>query len=318
MKGNENISTKAMILERLRADSACVSGEELSRELEISRTSVWKAVQALRASGYEIESFKNGYVLKDKNSDSICPVEFGKEENIFTHFKTVGSTMDEARRIALDSLSDGGQFLRIVTADEQSAGKGRGNHDWKTTKGSLAFTMVTYPELSTNLLARQIMAAQIALVNVLEEMSGRRFYARWPNDVWSGDGKVAGILDEELSSGGRCRFMNLGIGVNVTKSPGLKGTDKVFGKAVPQSRKKILTAFHDEFLRLETLVLAQGSELSDLWNKINYDSGRTVRAFGGGEYIFEKIDGRGYAVLSTAAERSRKIFAPGEISYEKN
>ena len=55
------------ILELLRNSKGTpVSGEEISKELEVSRTAIWKHIQALKNEGYEIESVpKRGYILRD-------------------------------------------------------------------------------------------------------------------------------------------------------------------------------------------------------------------------------------------------------------
>ena len=54
------------ILELLRNSKGTpVSGEEISKELEVSRTAIWKHIQALKNEGYEIESVpKRGYLLR--------------------------------------------------------------------------------------------------------------------------------------------------------------------------------------------------------------------------------------------------------------
>ena len=74
---------RGRILEILRAGGQePVSGEELSRQLDVSRTAVWKHIQALKAEGYDIESVpKKGYVLKSA-PDRLKPAE------IITHLKT--------------------------------------------------------------------------------------------------------------------------------------------------------------------------------------------------------------------------------------
>ena len=55
------------ILELLRnSGGEPVSGEEISRQLEVSRTAIWKHIQALKNDGYAIESVpKKGYILKE-------------------------------------------------------------------------------------------------------------------------------------------------------------------------------------------------------------------------------------------------------------
>lgn len=58
------MSLKSEILEELRRRGGYVSGEELARSLNKSRTAVWKAVNALRSEGYPVEAHtKKGYRL---------------------------------------------------------------------------------------------------------------------------------------------------------------------------------------------------------------------------------------------------------------
>ena len=289
MLGNENISTKAQVLKALRQSDGAISGEELALALGLSRTSIWKAIQALQNSGYKIDAQKNGYSLLQKNCDSIMPFEFDKNESLHAHFKKVGSTMDEARKIAL----------------------------WKTTSGSLAFTIVTYPQILSHLSGRLLAAAQIALAQALEKCSGKKFYVRWPNDIWSEKGKVAGILDESLSCGGLCAFLNLGIGVNVSQCPKIPGVDKAFDKPRPFARKEILEAFVQEFSKAKEEALLETSGLQRHWNKLNYDNQKTVRVAGMGEFIFDGIDSAGWALMRPTNKGAQKRFAPGSASYEK-
>lgn len=316
MLGNKNTSTKARLLEILRQTDKRVSGEELSAVLEISRTSVWKAVQSLQKAGYQIDAQKSGYLLKENNSDSLCPFEFGKDEGRFVHFKTIGSTMDEARKIALKGLEASDFSAKVVTADEQSQGKGRGKHLWKTTDGSLAFTLVTYPKLLSHQSGRALMAAQIAMANALEQISAKKFFVRWPNDIWSADGKVSGILDESLNVGGFCSYLNLGIGANISQCPKIQGVDKALEKRRPSARKEILEAFLKEYSLMQGMVYSDASELQKIWNQKNFDAQKTIRAENGEKLIFWGINPYGWATFKTLSG-AKKTFAPGSISYEK-
>ncbi len=314
--GNESKSTKARLLKILRQAGKRISGEELSAALKISRTSVWKAVQGLQKSGYQIDAQKTGYLLTESNPDSLCPVEFGENEGRFVHFKTIGSTMTEARKIALKGLEESEPASKVVTADEQSEGKGRGKHLWKTTDGALAFTLVTYPKLLASQSGRALMAAQIAMANALEKVSGKRFFVRWPNDIWSEKGKVSGILDESLSVGGVCSYLNLGIGVNISQCPKIAGVDKAFDKKRGSARRESLEAFLKEYSALQELIFSDSSDLQKIWNKKNFDALKKIRAINGEKFIFLGIDPYGWATFATI-NGAKKTFAPGSVSYEK-
>ena len=124
---------RGRILEILRAGGQePVSGEELSRQLDVSRTAVWKHIQALKAEGYDIESVpKKGYVLKSA-PDRLKPAE------IITHLKTkwlghsihycesVDSTNNVAKRLAEEGCDNG----LVVVSEEQRGGKGRLSRGW--------------------------------------------------------------------------------------------------------------------------------------------------------------------------------------------
>ena len=241
---NENLSTKYILLNCLRKareSGTVVSGEIIAAECGISRTAVWKAVQALESFGYKISSDASGYLLQKDLEDSICPWEFGTKEKYFSYFQTTDSTMIQAQKVATSTkkISD----VKVIVADKQTKGMGQHGRLWKTTKGSLAFTLVTKNSIPVVSSRRSVMACQIAIANVLSKISKRDFFVRWPNDVWSESGKVCGILDELCSTGGICSWQNLGIGVNVFTHPNIAFSDSVFPKQQKAIRRKIISDF---------------------------------------------------------------------------
>lgn len=69
------MNTKEEILTRLRQTEGYLSGEQLSETLGVSRAAVWKAITALRESGYAIDSATNrGYRLT-ASPDVLTPEE---------------------------------------------------------------------------------------------------------------------------------------------------------------------------------------------------------------------------------------------------
>lgn len=115
------------ILEILRSKMpAPVSGEVLSQELAVSRTAIWKHIQALKNEGYTIESVpKKGYILKEV-PDRLKPAEV--VANLKTkwlghhiHYcELTTSTNELAKRLAGEGCEDG----LVVIAEEQNSGKG--------------------------------------------------------------------------------------------------------------------------------------------------------------------------------------------------
>ena len=142
--------------------------------------------RVLEDFGYEVKLTRAGYFLEKDLKDSLFPWEFGAEEELFFHFPETESTMTEARKIAQENSFS--KKMEIITADKQTKGQGHSSHKWTTTKDSLACTLITRSGIAVSYSHRATMAAQIAIVKTLTEMTGRKFYARWPNDIWSENG----------------------------------------------------------------------------------------------------------------------------------
>jgi BirA family biotin operon repressor/biotin-[acetyl-CoA-carboxylase] ligase len=118
----------------------------------------------------------------------------------------LGSTNDEARALAEAGAADG----LVVVAERQTAGRGRRGAAWFSPPGeSLAFSLVVRPAEPKSMWPRLALAAGLAVAEVLER-HGLMAGIKWPNDVWVGRRKIAGVLIEA----GR-DFAVIGIGLNV-------------------------------------------------------------------------------------------------------
>lgn len=317
--GNK-LSTKHSVLEILRNNTQPVSGEEIANKIGLSRVSVWKAVNALENAGYKIDSTKNGYILSKDIKDSLFPWELANDENFSIHFKETTSTMEEAKKIAESQENSSYKNIKIITADSQTKAHGKNNTVWNTTKGSLAFTMITKNQTPVSENHRLIMTSQIAWVNVLEKKAKRKFYVRWPNDIWTEDGKVAGILDELSSLGGICRYINLGIGINLFEKPQNSKikTDFAF-KTTDITRKELLSLFLKEFSSLEKLAKENSKTLSQMWNSLGFDTGKKIKTNvkQSQNSVFNGINDLGFASI-TFDKNQTELFPPGTISILKN
>ena len=131
------------------------------------------------------------------------------------HHPTLTSTNDYARE-ASARLARHESLL--VIADEQTAGRGRGSNRWWTGTGSLAFSLLFDPVARG--IARQdcamiSLASAIAIVEATNpRIAPYSTGIHWPNDIYVGRRKLAGILVEALPDGRHI----LGIGINVNNS----------------------------------------------------------------------------------------------------
>ena len=116
------------------------------------------------------------------------------------HFRLTDSTNARARELA----SGGAPHGTVVTADEQSAGRGRQGRTWTAPAGRALLCSVVIRD-PPRLLP---LAAGVAVA----EVAGADAQIKWPNDVLLGGRKVAGILVEARLQE---RWAVVGIGLNV-------------------------------------------------------------------------------------------------------
>jgi BirA family transcriptional regulator, biotin operon repressor / biotin---[acetyl-CoA-carboxylase] ligase len=117
------------------------------------------------------------------------------------HWRSTDSTNERARELASAGVPHG----TLVTADEQTAGRGRQGRAWTAPPGSAVLMSVVLRDFDELL----PLAAAVATCEAVP-LDCR---IKWPNDVWAGERKLAGILAEARPQEG---WAVLGIGLNVT------------------------------------------------------------------------------------------------------
>jgi BirA family biotin operon repressor/biotin-[acetyl-CoA-carboxylase] ligase len=129
------------------------------------------------------------------------------------HFASVtGSTNADAIAAARDGAPHGSVFF----ADEQLAGRGRGDHDWISVAGEgLYVSVLLRPQIPASRLSFLPLAAGLAAAEAIRAVSGLTVDLRWPNDLLIGPRKTGGILVESQTDASAVAFAVVGIGVNV-------------------------------------------------------------------------------------------------------
>ena len=106
----------------LEQGDSYVSGEAMSRTLGISRAAVWKAIEALRQEGYEIQSAtKRGYRLERapdrvREGELAGPLSGCHVGSRLICLDVIDSTNTEAKRQAMAGASDG----LVILSEEQT------------------------------------------------------------------------------------------------------------------------------------------------------------------------------------------------------
>jgi BirA family biotin operon repressor/biotin-[acetyl-CoA-carboxylase] ligase len=126
------------------------------------------------------------------------------------HLESTDSTNDVARELAEEGAASG----TVVTADEQSAGRGRRGRVWSAPPGkALLFSAILRPlELIHSLLP---LSVPVAVCEAVESLAPVKAQIKWPNDVWIEGAKVAGVLIEARPP----EWAVIGIGLNVAIEP---------------------------------------------------------------------------------------------------
>jgi BirA family biotin operon repressor/biotin-[acetyl-CoA-carboxylase] ligase len=123
------------------------------------------------------------------------------------HLDVVGSTNDHARDLALANAAHG----TVVIGERQTAGRGRQGRTWTAPPGR-ALTLSVLVRLDSGLLEPLPLAAAIAVCEACEAVVPVECRIKWPNDIWIGGRKVAGVLIEARPLE---RWAVIGIGLNV-------------------------------------------------------------------------------------------------------
>lgn len=221
------------------------------------------------------------------------------------HFRVTDSTNARARELA-EAGAPGGA---VVTADEQSAGRGRQGRGWTAPPGgALLYSAILRPLDERHLLLP--LAVPVAVCEAAEELRpGIVCEIKWPNDVWLDGRKLAGVLIEAKPQDG---WAVIGVGLNLTIAPeefppDLRDTAiSLFGSLpAPLTAAAVLSR------HLERWVDAAEEEILAAWRERDALRGREV-AWEGGSGVADGVDGRGrLVVVSPAGERL--LLGAGEV-----
>jgi len=132
-------------------------------------------------------------------------------------YETIGSTNDELKRLAHEGAPEG----LVVSAERQTAGRGRRGRNWVSPPGNLYASLLLRPACRPAIAAQLGFVAALGAVAAIGEFApGLDLRCKWPNDLLANGKKISGILLEtEMTTGDRPDFVVLGIGVNLAAAP---------------------------------------------------------------------------------------------------
>jgi BirA family biotin operon repressor/biotin-[acetyl-CoA-carboxylase] ligase len=197
------------------------------------------------------------------------------------HHRLTDSTNERARALAALGAPHG----TLVTADEQTAGRGRQGREWTAPPRSAVLMSLVLRELEDAL----PLAAAVAVCEALPVEAA----IKWPNDVWIDGRKVAGILVEGRPQEG---WAVLGIGLNVTEAPPLEHVTAVNAGMTTEDMLQALLLELDRWLRapLADVLAAWRSRDALLGETVRWQngSGKGVGIDDSGALLVETTEGR--------------------------
>jgi BirA family biotin operon repressor/biotin-[acetyl-CoA-carboxylase] ligase len=258
------------------------------------------------------------------------------------HFAAIDSTNTRARELAAEGAAHG----TVVTAEEQTAGRGRQGRVWTAPPGkALLYSAIVRPLDERHLMLP--LAAPLAVCEAAEELAGPlapsdsggttmefRCGVKWPNDVQVEGRKLAGILVEARPQDG---WAVIGVGLNLTISRpefppdlqdravsifdpdtgargGTRQASPQFAQACPPATP--LKAAEVLNHHLGHWVEAEPDTVLTAWRQRDVLRGREV-AWDGGSGVADGVDDRGYLLVTTPGG-GRVAVGAGEVHLTRS
>ena len=194
-----------------------LSGEVLSAELGISRSSLSKYVSALRTEGNVIETMpRRGYKLISRADPWVGD---DVQKNLLTRSLGQGRWIwlkdaESTNRVAAHEALDGAEEGLVVAARWQTEPQ-EGKHSWMKQAGSLNFSVVIRVNWPADRLSELSLLVQEACVAAVLAAGGPELECRAPNYLYLNGSKVAAVLVQSQFHNSVMRWAVIGVGLNV-------------------------------------------------------------------------------------------------------
>lgn len=311
---------------KILADGAFHSGEQIGRDLAISRTAVWKQVDKLRRIGVDIHAVTGkGYrlpaAIRLLDAQEILAHLGGDADrwksDLHVKFSTVSTNKDAL------AAAHGGGTSGVFVAEHQEQGRGRRGRTWISPAGAnIYFSMLVTFAKGVAELEGLSLAVAVVVVNALNASGYAGFLLKWPNDVLRDSRKVAGILLEVTGDvAGPCKVV-IGIGINVRVSGALKSqvdqpvADLADGASAVPDRNLIVANLVRGLQQGVIEFERHGFEcFREQWESLDAYRGQLVRLGLGADWVEGRVIGvsnKGALQLETA--HGVKLVTGGELA----
>ena len=318
---------RSNILDILRqANGAYVSGEDIARTMNVSRTAVWKHIRELKQAGYAIDSHsRSGYCLME-TPDLLLPNEIqnGRKTKVLgkdiQYYKEVISTNNQAKLAAQQDAAEG----TIIVSEAQTSGRGRLARGWYSpAEKGIWFSVILRPHFLPQEAPKCTLMAAVAIAKAIEKITELQVGIKWPNDILYNKQKLVGILTEMNAEMDCINYIIIGMGINVNIQKNefplelqQIATSLAIIKGEKISRVKLLNEILFQIETLYNIAQAEGFvKILEEWKKYSVTLGKTVDVIGINDTfagVAMDIDADGALLVKT--ETGIKRVLAGDVS----
>ncbi len=316
------LSAKLTHLSRILSDLAYHDGDSLGKQLNITRSAVWKYIKKLQEYEIKIDSGKNkGYayreplILLDKE---YIAKELENPNIEIEILESVDSTNDYLKK----NLSSNKR--KICLAETQTNGKGRMARNWHAPFGQniyMSYAYIFKKDISE--LAGLSLVISIAMHRAIKEIvPNSEIMLKWPNDGIYQNSKIMGNLIELISeaNGESTAIIGMGINVNMMHANDISqkwSSLRIINNTYVDRNLLCVALIHNLNASLEQFSKYGLREFINQWTKLDYLYNQQI-SLNEGEIsgIAKGINEQGNLLLELSDGRIR-AFSSGDTSIKK-
>ena len=308
------MKTYEHVYEILSKSPGFVTGESLAKNLGVSRTAIWKAIQTLQEQGVVITSVrKKGYRLE--KGDILLPQEISNQLKIPVYFN---SNSTSTQLDAKHGMEKQNPVPALYLASNQGAAKGRfERHFYTSPNGGIYMSIHLKPNCHYSELPPYTMMVAASIVKAIQRLTDIDTDIKWVNDIYLNNKKMAGVLTEAISSieSGRITDVIIGVGLNFSisgfpKELATKATSLFQNEHPTITRNQLISEIWRLFLTIPTtdLVKVYKEKSLVLDKQVTFEqAGKTYTG------VAKEIGDKGQLLVLTD-DGQEKWLSAGEVS----
>lgn len=203
-----------------------VSGEDISKQLYVSRNAVWKAINSLRADGFIIDAVQNkGYLLSGGENDDFTRYGLLRIRQLLRKSAanaeiTIKDTVTSTNTLLRSAAENGAPDKTVLIANEQTEGRGRrGKSFYSPADSGIYMSILLRPDFGADKSFFITAGAAVSVVRAVKKVCGIDAGIKWVNDIMLDGKKICGILTEAVTDfeSGSLQYAVMGLGINISR-----------------------------------------------------------------------------------------------------